>query len=388
MVFIREASVALTRRRIVIAVIAATLAVQTQYQNVPLLFGVVVAAAAVAVTRRRWAEAAVPVGVGIVAVLTLLPLRGIVERRALWNALGQSHVTIGDLLQRAWVVLSASGTLVLTCSLALIAIALVVALQWVVSPNAESVNRSRRGVATYAVAAALLGAAALAVFFRQLALPTQPWYYVGIAAFVAVCAEVAVASAVAARIARSALVVIAAVVLVAGSPAAWTALREPQTNMDAVAATLEAEAAPGDLIVVSPWFLATGLSRYYQGPAAIVTIPPQDDVRVHRYDLVKAAMLEPDPLARALPEIRQALESGHHVWVVGSLGPASADGGARLPPPPLPETGWNAAPYQAAWDREVAAFLRAHALEARDVPIGAPGGRFEDVGLGVLKGWK
>jgi len=388
MVLVREASVALTRRRITFAVIAAILAVQTQYQNVALLVGIVAAAAAVATTRRRWAEAGVPIGIGAMAVLTLLPYGGIFERRAAWNALGEMPVTIGDLLGHAWELGSTSGTLVLTCSLALLAMGLIAAVQWIVSPDVESVNRSRRGVATYAAAAAILSAGALAVFYRLLAHPTQPWYYVGIASFVVVCAEVAVASAAAARMARTALVVLATVVLVAGAPFAWTALREPHTNVDHLAARLNAEAAPGDVVVISPWFLATTVSRYYKGSASLVTIPPIDDVRVHRYDLVKAAMLETDPMARALPKLQHALESGHQVWVVGSLGAAPGASGARLPPPPLPHTGWNAAPYLAAWAREVNAFLSAHALEAREVPVGLKGGRFEDVGLAALKGWK
>src|SRR6185295_15582270 len=161
---------------------------------------------------------------------------------------------------------------------------LIAALQWTASPSAESVNRSRRGVATYAAAAGMLAALALGLFYRQLSYPTEPWYYVGILSFVAVSSEVAVASAVAARMARTALVVLAVMVLVGGSPVAWRALREPQTNIDAVASAINTQATSGDVVIVNPWYLMTSLSRYYTAGATIVTVPPIDHLTDRRQD--------------------------------------------------------------------------------------------------------
>jgi hypothetical protein len=389
MVLVREASVALTRRRVLFAAGAAVLAVQCTYQNAVLLAAAVLAAAAVATVRRRWAEAVTPIGIGAVAALSLLPYAGLIGRRAEWNALGQAPVTLGDFAERAWEVATASGSVVVTCGLALVAMGLVAAVQWAASPEAESANRARRGVANYAAAAALLSAAALGIFYRVVSYPTEPWYYVGVLSFVAVCSEVAVASAVAARVARISLVVIACVVLLAGFRPTWAALHERQTNLDAVAAHLGAEADRADLIVVNPWFLAPGLMHYYTGGAAVITLPPIDDTRVHRYDLLKAAMLADDPLGPALARIQQVLTSGHQVWIVGGLDvPTAGTAPVRLPPPPLPDTAWNAAPYERAWSQQAGAFLKAHVSEAREVLVAVGGGRFETVGLAVLAGWQ
>jgi hypothetical protein len=389
MVLVREASVALTRRRLLYATLAAVLAVQCTYQNAVFLAAVVLAAAAVAIVRRRWAEAVAPIGIGAIAAVSLLPYAGLLGRRAGWNAVGQVPVTLGDLAAKVWEVATASGSVVVTCGLALFVMGLVAAVQWAASPEAESANRARRGVANYAAAAAILSALAIGAFYRMASYPAEPWYCTGVLSFVAVCAEVAVASAVAARVARISLVVLAAVVLLAGFLPAWAALHERQTNMDAIAARLDADADRADLIVVNPWFLAAGLTHYYTGGATVITVPPIDDHRVPRYDLLKAAMLTDDPLGPSFARIQHTLESGRQVWIVGGFElPIEGTSLPRLPVAPRPDTGWSARPYERAWLLEASAFLGAHAIEGGEVPVGVSGGRFETVGLAVFKGWK
>jgi hypothetical protein len=248
-------------------------------------------------------------------------------------------VLLGDLAGKAWEVATASGTMAVTCALALTGMGLFAAMQWAASPHEESAKRARRGVASYAAAAGVICVVALVLFYRSIGYPTQPWYYVSMLSFVFVCAEVAVASAMSGRLARIALVVIAVVVLGAGALPTWRALHERHTNADAIAATLTEQAERDDLILVNPWFLASSVGHYYTGQARIVTIPPIGDYRVHRFDLIKEAMLSDDPLAPLRAQIQQTLESGHRLWVVGrlKLDPSGAVP-APMPKPPLPDS--------------------------------------------------
>jgi hypothetical protein len=389
MALMREASVALTRRRILFAALAAVLAVQCQYQNAVLVAAVAVAATSVATVRRRWAEALVPIGIGAVAIVSLVPYAGLLQDGAAWRALGREPITLGDLGAAAWDVGTSSGTVVITCAIGLVAMGLLAAVQWQLSPDAESTNRSRRGVANFAAAAFVLATAALAVAYLIAGYPPGPWCSVGLLSFVAVCAEVAVASAVQARVARITNVVLAGVVLAAGVLPAWSALHERQTNVDVIAARLNAEADRADLIVVNPWVLATGFTRYYKGDADVLTVPPIADHRVARYDFLKADMTAADPLAPVFARMQAVLSAGRQVWIVGGLDvPRAGERPARLPSPPLTDTGWSAAPYLHAWSIDTGAFLAAHSTEGGEVPVGASGGRFETAGLAMFKGWR
>lgn len=386
MVLIWEASVALTRRRLLLATFAAVLAVQCTYQNAILLGAIVLAATTMAIVRQRRAEAIATIGIGAVAALSLLPYVGLLERRAEWNALGRVPLVVRDLAAESWEVISASGTVVDICGLALVVMGILAAWRWIASSEASS--RAWRDVVLYASAAALLAALALGVFYEVVGYPTEPWYYTGLLTFTAVCVEV-VASAVAPRVMRAALVALASLVLIAGFHTAWTALHQRQTNIDVVAARLANVADRADVIVVNPWYLAVGLTHYYTGGATVIALPPIGDYRVHRYDLIKAAMLADDPLAPALEQMRQALETGHKVWIVGALDvPPAGTPPARPGRPPLPGTEWNESPYEQAWSQQAGAFLASHILRGTEIPIGVSGGDFETIPLLELSGWK
>jgi hypothetical protein len=351
-----------------------------------LLFGIILAATSVAAVRRRWLGALVPVGIGAIAALSLVPYARVFAHRAAWNALGEGPFTLTDLTDRAWEVAMSSGQIILTCGFALLAMGLAAALYSVARPGRASVNGPRRDVAIYAVAAAIAGAVALMAFYLKLRYTTQPWYYVGVLSFVVVCAEVAAAS-VAGRMVRVSLVLLAIVVLAVGFSPARRALHGRHTNIDAIATRLNAGAGSADLVIANPWLLGVVLSHYYKGAAPLVTVPPLDDFSVHRYDLVKAAMMTGDPLEPLFARIKRTLETGHRVWFVGEItfDPAHAPG--RMPPPPLPGSAWNVGPYQEGWGEQAGYFIGTHALDRRPVTTVA-GGRYENQRLTIFTGWK
>ena len=94
-----------------------------------------------------------------------------------------------------------------------------------------------------------------------------------------------------------------------------------------MAEALKQEARPGDLILVSPWYYGVALQRYYTNH--FDTLPPMaEDIRIHRYDLMKKQMMAENPIGPLLEQARQTLRSGHVFWVVGDF---------QFPPPGQPQ---------------------------------------------------
>ena len=114
-----------------------------------------------------------------------------------------------------------------------------------------------------------------------------------------------------------------------------------------------------------------------------------NDVNVHRYDLLREAMMSREPLKPVEAAIATALKGGHRVWVVGSV-PSVPTGFSprQLPPAPLPIAGWSDAPYRINWSVLLAHALRTHARREYRIPIaiGQTVNSYENVLLVVFEG--
>jgi hypothetical protein len=379
LVCVWEATREPTRRRVAAAALFAVLSVHCVYQNAVLLAAAIAGAMAVAVAEGRWRRAAVPFGIGVLAALSLFVYLPTLERISAWNMLNRSSVSLGQLARRAVSCLESSGVPVLACWAAVALVAL--------AASAWAWRRERSGVALFASVTGVAAVAGFALFLLQLRYPTQPWYYLGLIALLAAAADAALVTSLPSRVARPLRIAITLLVLAAGLPNAWSALRVRQTNVDVVASQLRQETQPGDLILVNPWMLGISLGRYYDGPAEVATVPPMEDLRVHRFDLVKRHMETGAQMGPVISRLRRVLQSGGRVWVVGWLRTPEGPGPLRMPSvPPLPDTGWSMDPYQSAWTLQLGAFMRDHATDAALVPIVA-GGPYESLPLVVMAGW-
>jgi hypothetical protein len=384
LVFVHEATARPSRQRIALAVLFAVLCVQCVFQNPVLLAALVGGAMAAALAAGRSKRALVPFAIGFAAALSLLPYLPLLLRVGEWRSLAHVPLTLEDLAGRAVAVFAASGPLVLACWGMFFGIAFASGAFRLRDRAAAGSERS--GLLLQTLVAMALSSVGLILFLQRVGHPTESWYYLGWIALLAACAEVAIASALPSRRLRLALVGLALLVLAAGLPRTLSSLGERQTNVDAIALHLEEHAESGDLIVVNPWVFAISFGRYYHGSAPLTTLPPLEDHRIHRYDLVKQAMLAADPIAPLRARVQEVLEGGGRVWVVGGLSaPAPGKAPPRLPPPPLPGTGWNAEPYEAAWSMEISALLRKHATRITDIET--PRAR-EYAFLRVFEGWR
>lgn len=377
------------RRPLLHAVVVAILAVQTLYHDAPLILALCLAGVAVAaVARERWTALAV-VATGVAAAASLVPYLGVLLSSRDWRPLNQSEFDALFLLQRASQALIDEnwGLRVLWAAAAVLA-----------SYGALRVLRRASSGEPGAAARRVLYAALVIVcatgvylgFLKLAGRIPMNWQFVPLIGVVALAIDVVLAATRALRWARLGVAVL---VTVLALPVSITQVGVRQTNVDLIADYLHTAARPGDLIVVFPWFIGITFNRYYHGPAEWTTLPPIEDLTVHRYDLLKRRMMSAEPLAPLYRAIQGALESGHRVWMVGSLFfPKPGELPPVFPPAPALPSGWSDGPYVAAWAMQVGYFLQTHAernLIVSGVPVvGHPVSSLENPPVLVAEGWR
>ncbi len=354
-------------RQVLAAAVAAVLSVQCLYQNALLLLAVCVGGVAAGLHFGEWKRAVVPAGIGALAALSLLPYGESIRQAQDWAVVNQASTdfrSIWGVLRQA---LGSAGAVMAWIWILVFAGALIAALPLFRSPirGSETVE----GLTLYAAASMAVGTAAFLVFVRLSGLPSQPWYYVPLMALTAVCMETIVAGRKTGAAWRVALAV---AVIVISFSSVWPEIRARQTNVDLIADKLERSSAREDMILVNPWYYGVTFQRYYKGHTPWVTLPPLEDLRIHRYDLLKRQMTSPDAIEPVLERIDQTLRSGHRVWVVGSLpAPLEEQSPPRLPPAPGGPWGWNSHPYRSAWASQVSYLIHSRAARSDVLAVGS-----------------
>jgi hypothetical protein len=372
----------------------ALLAVHCLIPSWALLCALCAAAAAVHLWRRRRREAVFALGIGFVAVLSLLPYAGPLLRAREWNAVVQSPSALsldtlgGGLLGVAGApVPAAKWAWVVALVLAVLGGLRLLGARPTLEPEGEpGRDRSLFGLLTVA-----LGGAACFLFLSLLRYDPRPWYYLPLlvllgSAFDLLIAGLGTAPGRRLALAAGALALGVALFLPARGSAA---LR--QTNVDLIAQAVTRAASPADLVLVNPWYDGISFGRYYHGSTPWLTLPEITDHRFHRYDLLKPRLASPRPINDVLEALGATLGAGHRVWLVGGLHMLKP--GYRvltLPPAPLSHWGWSDVPYSVAWSQQVGAFLQAHALRGGAVNVPAPGpvSDYERLRLLVFDGWR
>ena len=349
-----------------LAVLAAVAAVQTVYQNSVLVLAICVGGAALACAWGRPRRAALALGIGAAAALSLLPYLGVMERARAFRLIGVEGATAGHLASVFWRALGAEIGLGWPGRLR--------ALGWIVGAAAalatvalRSPAPSRRRMpALYALMVLGIAVPAQLLFLLHVGFPTTPWYSLSLLALMAVALEAMLQ--IASPAVRRGRLVLAVAILVLATPSAFESLGLRQTNVDLAAAAL-ADASRDDFVVVSPWFLGVSFNRYYTGAAPWATIPPLADTSVHRTDLLARQLQAEDPVGPLLARIETTLRAGHRVYWVGLPAPSVAQAPPRLPPLAGPVDGRAQGIYCANWTLQAAATLKEHGGETQPVPL-------------------
>jgi hypothetical protein len=371
-----------SRGNIVLAALAAMLSVQCLYQNACFVLAACLGGLAVCARARRWRDFLCVLGIGLFAALSLIPYVLPVIHSQAWWQLEKSSFSPGEGWAQAAFLLGYPWPVCRWLWPVLCVLAGVFA--W---------KRSRAAGAggdlnLFCVVALWAGILGFYAFLKSSSLMTQYWYYLPLLAFAVVCLDaVLVAGA-----GRWPTLLLCAFTLLATSRACQTGCKTDayhQTNIDWAATVVASQAAPGDFVIVSPWYLGVSFNRYYHGPTPWDTIPPMDDHAFHRYDLFKLRMQDPQALQPVLDRLRATLQSGHRVWLVGSItltntAPAPAISSALNLPGP------QDAAFSSIWGQQVVHECLTDAREGRMVldPMLVQVSAFEFVRVYVFNGWK
>ena len=382
-------------------------------------------AIAVAVRRRAWRTVGIVLGIGILAAASLLPYVPMMRRMREWTFMVSYPADLAWLWKRTCEVIGSPDPLGIWLWLGLFVVGLGVVASFAVSQlwrgfarrriieeNAERASsspvplnpdqpHSLPDAVLFAAVALTVGVVGYAAFLRMLHYYTQPWYYITLVAFAACALDVVFGAwPIAARhralplLLRSGRLAAALALLCFTGLPDWEEMSVRHTNVDLLAARLRPLATNGDVILVPRWECAIPLSRYYRGPAEIISLPPIDDHRFHRYDLVLRQMMTADPLHPVLARLEEVLRSGHRVFLAGTLAFPDADHPLPSLPPAYRDAGgsWHGGAYNSVWQLQAGQLLRAHATRGGHIEVPIPGKarvqEFENLELGVAEGWR
>jgi hypothetical protein len=354
-------------------------------------------------TGRR--TALIILAIGVVAAISLVPYWEPLSHVPDWNMLVRQPVGLSELLGPLWRVLSSSGwwnglvwVLLFVVCLGFSVLAQLPRLE----PHTQG---EKRNVSLFSAVALLVGFLGSLAFLKSTGTLLQPWYFLALTALSALLFDLLLSSSkVDADSSRfdvrslrtfSGLRVPLALLVAASSILpTLRGIYTRQTNIDLAAASLTRLSTTGDLVIVEPWYLGVSFERYYHGVAPWETVPAIADHKVHRYDLLKAVMLQPDQDAVVAPvrdRIRDVLKSGHKVWLVGDF--ITPKPGTLVPTlPPVPNDSpqpWYCDPYYRMWAAKLGSCLSVWSTRIEPIPLEerAPVNPVEDFPLTVFGGW-
>ncbi|MGP8199812.1 MAG: hypothetical protein ACLQU4_09960 [Limisphaerales bacterium] len=371
------------KRTLFWAAMAATLSVQCLYQNALFIMAFSCGAWVVTLSRREWKTTLQTGMIGLVAAASLLPYWGIIEQGREWaditvvkthndailGALVTALQTPGRWMSPVWLALCLAATaVVVRCGM-----------------------RQRRRVMVYCGTNLVVIVAFYLIFLRALNLKMSPWYFLVLMAPAALMMDTILDGADPWRslIARA---FPSCIVISACSLNCYLGVCVRQSNVDLVAAKLKEAAKPGDLILVFPWYYGVSLQHYLDS-SQWTTVPPLAEIRIHRYDLMKQAMMTKNPIGPLLEEARVALRSGHKLWLVGDS-PDPPGGGKPQPVyPPYKGNLENAGfLYTFSWMCQIINLVSAHATAGGMVDVPVPSGMAvnpdENITFQVVQGWR
>jgi hypothetical protein len=369
-----------------LAGMVAGLSVQTLYQNAFFLLTLCIAGVVVCLRRRQVRKAMAVLSIGLPAALSLLPYINPLHEAQSWWIVSKTGVNFLGFMFR---IAEATGMLV-GVWLVLVMTAALLGLGCVLIKNSPLETRVQQDLLMYASMALVIGVAGFGFFVKLTGLPTQRWYYIPAMGFAVVCCDVILPRIH--QAARRGVLVIAVVIALLAYPSAQSALKRRQTDGDLVAAQISQDARPDDLIIVLPWYYGITFGHYYHGTVPWTTLPPLEDYRYHRYDLLKSKLQMTNVIEPVLQQVETTLRSGHAVWIVGNV-PVPQPNQAPpvdLPPAPHGPEGWADRPYTDAWGARFGYLLVYHITNAVTLvdPTTNLVSSMENMPLAVATGWR
>lgn len=352
---------------IICGFVAAILSVQSNFTNALILFAIICGAALVLLKNRAWSKILLVLGIGATAAISLLPYLPIMKATTEWSKILANENHFWNVIAVARDAIASSGVVSEWVWVA-IAAAVVVAVLVVLVRNRPT-ERSDRDRIMFAAVVLFVAVAVTIGFLCAAKYLVFPRYFLAVIAISGLCLN-NFWNAIPNRTAIRAVGLGLALIVTITSVRPLFALAQTRmTNCDQIAATLEQRAAAEDLIIMTSPLYGISFQRYYHGSASWVTLPPIEDLTLHRWDLIKQTIAKPDPVPELVARAQNVLQSGHRIFLVGKLGPAPATEPESLPPAPQSQFGWNMEAYTTQWKSELTYWFEHHALHGTNIPL-------------------
>lgn len=390
-------TIAMIRRQsrflVVIYYLLAVFCVQANYQNSYLIFALCVSATVVCLLNRKKKRALIVFGAGFVSALSLIPYIPSILRVKQVDMLSRGELSLDFLFERVRDALSNQHlSVAVIWAIALISVMLVPVLLGMRSKRTDADFDCRKQYIFIFIAASV-GIVTLVMFVKSVGYATMPWQYLPFMAFVACLTELLFV-----RICREGFgciirCLLAIVIASIGMMPIWQQSHLRRTNVDVIVDTLNAKAGAGDLVVVSPFYMAVSFNYHIKNSNIIWTsLPP-----VSGYDMtfpfprMKAAMASGNPIASVMQSVVTTLKRGDNVWIVGNFDMLPPD---QIPPvlspAPHPTYGWNFGPYVTTWSMQLCHLLQQHAIRAENLNVipGIAVFPYERLDVTMVSGWR
>ena len=369
--------------------IAVILSVQCLYQNAFFILSTISAGVIVTIRDKQWKKAILLVAIGMAGAVSLLPYQQIIKKSydgAIIMKSFMGFLSIWHALSKA---LSASGWITFNVWIGLSILGICVCIYFQVVRLNPDISKTWRDITLFCTITVIIYAVLFLLFLRFVSI-VRVWYYLPLMAVAAVFLDVIFGSLNLWSVLRIVLAILAAIATFGVS---WQTIHVRQTNMDIIASTIEKSASKDDLIVVNPWYLAVGFQWYYHGTAPFTTLPPIEDYKVHRYDLIKAKMASADSIEPVLSETSRILKSGGSVWIVGwmrGVPPPKNYLPQPLPPAPNSIYGWSENEYTISWEQQFMHLILSHSTQGSVLPpvTDKPINPLENCSIATDQGWR
>jgi hypothetical protein len=375
------------------ATLFAVASVHSVFHDAPLVFAICAAGFLVCWRQGLRRRGLLILGIGAAAALTILPYLHLIESYQSINVVvALPSASLSGIAGRVAAGLTSGADSHPWAWFVGMAAAILAAMNLVFrSRNRDSEGRG--DLALFASVVLLVGTGAYLLFLKEAQLTTFAWHCIPLYAAAALSIDALIeleTTTIARKTARLAMTLAVAGVLI---PAAWKQAPTRMSNVDQIAATLQQKAAPGDLVVVNPWYIGYTFQNYYHGKAPWMTVPPMEPVLTSgllRLDLVRQEMMTEEPLRPVYEAMQRTLQAGNTIWWVGDLsGPPPGQLPPTLPPAPNGPRGWLLEPYQETWAVQLGHFITSHIMDAQRVTVetNQPVSPYEKTMVQYFRGW-
>lgn len=362
-------------KHLAVTTVILVICVQTLFQDAILILAIGIAAIATGLRQggpRRAGLMAIPF---VIAALTLIPYFGNLQKAAQWSPVAMGPPDEKMLLPGLLRLVNAPFPWMGWLWLAL-AVTATLSILWQIKRRtlADEKELQSKELSFYC-GVTMVSAAALFMLFlaKGVGISPRAWHYMPLLVLLAISAEPLLEQCLEGRRWRFGLFLLIAGSTVATLYHSTQQLQARVTSIDLIAAGVAREAAPNDLIVLMPWYYGVSFSRYYQGNAPWISFPTLKENSLHRYDLLKEKMLQPESIKSDVATILAALQQGGKVWLIGSaLAMLPGMKFSLLPPAPLPQSGWSSAPYLTNWSMYLMTALADHSVDGEQLFINSP----------------